>query len=330
MTDLTLCIFSVENVKCIPKLAEQSIQKGSKSFYFASLLFNKKTRTEVAMLYSWCRYCDDQIDDAPKGEAKKRAEELFTLTKSARNYVKKLKNERPLAFSPEAKIENLTDLPTGSLIDSPLEGMPMPFVAAALIAEKFEIPEIYFEDLLIGMEYDADFKNLQNMEELQIYCYRVAGVVGIMMTYIMGSSQMEKALPHAKALGEAMQITNICRDIFTDNEMGRCYLPESLLNEFGLTQKNYLDVRNRNSLFKIAEHLITLADQKYFFALKGIRYLNKRSAFVIVLAALVYKKIGDILLKHSELLKRATTSYLQKIGCLAKATWYWLLNRILA
>ena len=78
------------------------------------------------------------------------------------------------------------------------------------------------------MEMDLDLGQIDTEHELLRYCYRAAGVVGLMMCRVFGVTD-QRALRHAKSLGIAMQLTNIARDVREDWQRGRCYLPQSWL-----------------------------------------------------------------------------------------------------
>jgi phytoene synthase len=87
------------------------------------------------------------------------------------------------------------------------------------------------------MEMDLDVTRYADFAELDRYCYRVAGVVGLMMTHVLGC-RSDRCLPNALALGTAMQLTNILRDIAEDYRMGRVYLPQDELRRFGVEESD--------------------------------------------------------------------------------------------
>src|SRR5512144_2881560 len=177
------------------------ITKGSKSFSLAARLFDPETRDAAFFLYGWCRYCDDQIDDTGKTE---NQEELAKR-------VKALKDNTHSAFSFARQREPV-------------------FVALQYIVHRYGIPVHYALELIEGMSMDARVTRYSTLKELLLYCYRVAGTVGLMMTHVMGVRD-ERALRHAADLGIAMQLTNIARDIIEDAEMGRVYIPLAWLCE---------------------------------------------------------------------------------------------------
>ena len=90
------------------------------------------------------------------------------------------------------------------------------------------IPRRYADELLDGMAMDIGRIRYARVQELLVYCYRVAGTVGMMMAHVMGVRD-GAALRHATDLGIAMQLTNICRDVVEDERRDRVYLPAELL-----------------------------------------------------------------------------------------------------
>ena len=108
------------------------------------------------------------------------------------------------------------------------------------------IPETYFEDLLTGVEMDTGHVRQQTWEELDRYCYHVAGVVGLIMVHVLTEPAPELLKP-ARDLGTAMQLTNILRDIAEDWQRDRLYLPADELEKFGLTEDDIAQQRLSDS-----------------------------------------------------------------------------------
>ena len=104
------------------------------------------------------------------------------------------------------------------------------------------IPRNLFEDLLDGMAMDLDIARYPDFASLDLYCYRVAGVVGLMMTHVFGHRH-DRCLPRALALGTAMQLTNILRDVAEDYSLGRVYLPRDELERFGVEESQIAEGR---------------------------------------------------------------------------------------
>jgi phytoene synthase len=239
----------------------QAIKKGSLSFSFASTIFRRNVRDRVVKLYAWCRYVDDQIDDEGidlalrKGRLERIAKQSFDTLTAA-------------------------DLP--------------PAIAAFRELQRtVRIPKEYPMDLLLGMKMDLDRERYAELEDLELYCYRVAGVVGLMMTHVMGVSS-DKAYAHAVDLGVAMQLTNICRDILTDARMGRIYLPLSWLEELKLPAdpEVFESHAAKERLARLVDRLLIRADVLYRSGDEGLKYLPLRSCIAVAIAREVYSAIG--------------------------------------
>lgn len=261
---------------------KEIMRVGSKSFSLAAMLFPNNLRVSARLLYSWCRYCDDQVDIAAGPEAKAlRVQSLYAETKSA-----------------------LRGDPQTDLI----------FRAFQAVALKHQIPSEYALDLVRGMEMDVHNQQYEEFPELEKYCYHVAGTVGLMMVYIMGVSD-KKALAHAVDLGVAMQLTNISRDIVEDAALGRCYLPLSWVRAEGLTVAELSLPENRKIAAKLVAQLLEHTERYYVSGKRGMKYLPLRAAIAVAVAANVYREIGRLVISRGERAwdKRAVVSMPRKI-----------------
>lgn len=129
------------------------------------------------------------------------------------------------------------------------EGEPLEPAARALRPhlERFRIPRLYLEELLSGVEMDLTHLRYATFEELRRYCYRVASVIGLICLRIFGDEE-ERGRAYAENLGLALQLTNILRDLGSDHERGRIYLPAEDLQAFGYPE-DALARRERNGAF---------------------------------------------------------------------------------
>ena len=243
------------------------ITKGSKSFSLAAKLFDSDIRDAAFFLYGWCRYCDDQVDDAGKTESQ---DELAKR-------VKALKEDTISAFSFAQQREPV-------------------FVALQYIVHRYGIPVHYALELIEGMAMDARGTRYNSLKELLLYCYRVAGTVGLMMSHVMGLRD-ESALKHAADLGIGMQLTNIARDIIEDAAMGRIYLPLSWLQEAQIPAAEVAAPEYREKLAMLSLRLLREADHYYRSGDAGLWYLSFRSACAVSAARQVYSQIGSLLLR---------------------------------
>ncbi|MBN1997386.1 phytoene/squalene synthase family protein, partial [candidate division KSB1 bacterium] len=174
--------------------ARELTKEYSKSFYVSSLLLPKPQRWATFAVYGFCRYVDNLIDKPRK----RTAEDI-------RTEIENLKSELTLAYQ-----SGESEHPVIS-----------PFITTAL---HFDIPIEYPLELITGVLMDLDKKIYQTFDDLYLFCYRVAGVVGLMMTHITGYTNKD-AFVCAEKLGIAFQLTNILRDIKEDKDMGRIYIP---------------------------------------------------------------------------------------------------------
>jgi 15-cis-phytoene synthase len=243
------------------------IQKGSKSFSLAARLFDPATRDAAFFLYGWCRYCDDQVDQVG---ASVSPEELNQRLQA-------LKDKTAAAFSVAPQEEPV-------------------FIALQYIVYRYRIPAHYALELIEGMAMDVRATQYTSLKELLLYCYRVAGTVGLMMAHVMGLRD-EAALKHAADLGIAMQLTNIARDIVEDASMGRVYLPVTWLEEAKITPDEIAAPAHREKLAMLTLRLLREADRYYRSGDEGLWHLSFRSACAVAAARNVYSEIGALLLR---------------------------------
>jgi phytoene synthase len=170
------------------------------------------------------------------------------------------------------------------------------FIAMQYIVQRYSIPAHYALELIEGMAMDARGTRYRTFNDLSLYCYRVAGTVGLMMSHVMGLRD-ELALKHAADLGIAMQLTNIARDITEDALMGRVYLPLQWIEEAGITPEEITAKKNRHKLALITERLLKEAERYYLSGDAGLWHLSFRSACAVAAARHVYAAIGSLILR---------------------------------
>jgi 15-cis-phytoene synthase len=238
----------------------------AKSFYFAShLLFGARRRAAFA-LYAFCRRLDDLVDEGGAGVAPVELEERL---EQARRRVAEV-----YLSLPELAAPGLAP-PAERLMRARAQA---PWGAGELAAlghciQRFRIPEQPFQELISGMEMDLTKHRYATFEELELYCYRVAGVVGLMLTPVLGCAD-ERAASHAADLGRAMQLTNILRDVREDLERGRVYLPSEELRAFGLSEEELRRGRVDDRWRGFMRLQIRRARTWYASAAAGVPYLR--------------------------------------------------------
>lgn len=232
----------------------------AKSFYFSASIFPTDRRWATYAVYGFCRYADNLID-CPRNRTK---EELYAE-------VEALRQELIISFR------------TGES-EHPI------MRAFAPVATMYKIDIEYALDMLRGVTMDMEQSRYQTFDELYVFCYRVASVVGLMMTCVMGYKD-KSAFGYAEKMGVAMQLTNILRDIQEDKNMGRIYLPLEDLDRFGVDETDILRERFSPELQKMMKFQVERAHHYYDEGDKGIPLLPKESQYAISSASKIYRGI---------------------------------------
>lgn len=212
----------------------------ARTFYFASHCLPRKTRTHAYAVYAFCRWVDNAVDDAQSlDDAKLR-----------------------LGIARQA------------LIDAYGSGPLAPgLMAFRQTVKSRRVPHQLFDDLLEGMAMDLVKFRYETWEELDLYCYRVAGVVGLMMTHVFGYDD-PRCFEQAKSLGTAMQLTNILRDIGEDFDRGRLYLPADELSQFGVTMGQIESMKVSPEFVSLMQFQVDRARRYYAEADSGVRHVQ--------------------------------------------------------
>ncbi|RKH40205.1 phytoene/squalene synthase family protein [Corallococcus llansteffanensis] len=260
----------------------------AKSFFFASYLLFGQRRKAAFALYAFCRRLDDMVDAADERATDVVPVALSTRLTRARERVAEVYLPLPELASKELGPPAARQ----PALEAPSPWEPSEFAALRHSIHHHRIPEQPFQDLISGMEMDLTKHRYETWEELELYCYRVAGVVGLMLTPVLGCEDA-RAVEPAADLGRAMQLTNILRDVREDLERGRVYLPADELRAFGLTEddlrRGQVDARWRDFM----RFQIQRARAYYARAASGVKYLTGfGSQRMVRLMGAIY---GDIL-----------------------------------
>jgi phytoene synthase len=257
----------------LAEACRETIARGSKSFAAAARLFDPRTRESATLLYAWCRYCDDQVDGQILG----------------------FENASPDSTTGRSRLDTIRRETRRALAGEQVE-IPA-FAALRRVVEHNRIPERYPLEHLDGFAMDVEGRTYRCLDDTIGYCYHVAGVVGIMMAYIMGVRD-EPTLRRAMDLGIAFQLTNIARDVMDDARLGRLYLPGDWLAQAGVPAGKVQDIHHRPGVFQVVRRILEEAERYYESASYGIRRLPFRSAWAIATAKEIYRDIGRIVLKR--------------------------------
>lgn len=248
---------SVASARMDALACRELLREGSKSFYAASLLLPGRVRADVYSLYAFCRIADDQVD----------------LSGGPREAVILLRSRLEALYAGA--------MPRGAVERS----------FAALVRRR-SIPYSLPAALIEGFDWDAQERRYETLSDVRAYGVRVAGVVGIMMTLLMGVRSAE-ALSRACDLGVAMQLTNIARDVGEDARDGRLYLPREWFHEEGLDADSWLaNPQFCPQIKRMTERLLDEAERLYRRAESGIAMLPLDTRPAIWAARKIYAEIG--------------------------------------
>ncbi|HET9624952.1 MAG TPA: phytoene/squalene synthase family protein [Kofleriaceae bacterium] len=237
-----------------------SLATGSKSFALAARLLSPRLADHAAALYAWCRRADDAVDLVPPAEAPAA--------------VARLRDELARCYR-------------GERFDEPA------LVALQAVIRDTRLPRAYPEALLDGLAMDAAATAYATLDELYLYCYRVAGVVGLMMSHVFGVRD-DRALRQAVHLGIAMQLTNVCRDVAEDWQRGRLYLPDDVLGGPALRAQlgGPRAALAAPAVARAIDRLLAIADVLYRSGDRGIPALPWRAGLAVRAARAIYARIG--------------------------------------
>lgn len=151
--------------------------------------------------------------------------------------------------------------------------------------------------MIEGQKMDFDFTQPKDMAEFQEYCYHVAGTVGLMLLPIIAKENSKNLREVGLGLGEAMQITNILRDIGEDYRQGRIYIPVDLLDEFPKAIQAIETNIINDDFIKVWESLALIAEKKYKVFFKNLKLFDKDSRIAVASSALLYGEIMNVVRK---------------------------------
>ena len=244
--------------------------KSGSSFYYSFLFLPKTKRLAITALYAFCREVDD-IADAEMD-----------------NNIKLVKLEW-WRSEIESLYEGSAHHPVSQALVSPIKG--------------FNLEKKHFLEIIDGMEMDLEKVRFANFEELNLYCYRVAGVVGLLSASIFGYKD-PKTLEYATKLGLALQLTNIIRDVYEDSLRNRLYLPLDELEKFGVTEKEIFNRQDTESFHKLISFHAERAHQCYRDAFDTLplqdRYNQKTGT---IMAAIYENTLNEMELDKLQVLK---------------------------
>ncbi len=188
---------------------QEKAAKSGSSFYYAFRFLPEDRRRAITAFYAFCREVDNIVDEV---------------------------SEPAVAHTKLAYWRREVDALYVGTAQHPVMQALNPHIAPMLL------PQSAFHTVIDGMQQDLEKTRYLNFAELSAYCYKAAGVVGEVSARIFGMSIPDnpKTLEYARTLGEALQLTNIIRDVGEDARRGRIYLPQDELDRFGVSSSTLL------------------------------------------------------------------------------------------
>jgi presqualene diphosphate synthase len=256
---------AVADEAALRETIRRRVEAAGTSFYWAMRLLPQERRDGMYAVYAFCREVDDIADDWP--EAKRPA--------------------GLAAWHDE--------------IEAIYAGRPRRLIARALEAPiaRFQLRKADFHDVIDGMEMDAaEAIRAPDMAMLDLYCARVAAAVGHLSVHVFGDPG-EAAHEVADALGRALQLTNILRDLAEDAERGRLYLPRELLGRHGIRSDDPATVLRHPALPAVCRDLADVALQHFDTAEAAMRRSSRRAMRPAAVMGAFYRAMLNALVEAS-------------------------------
>ena len=250
----------------------------AKTFYLGTLLLPPEKRRAIWAIYVWCRRTDELMD-SPEAQARP-VEEL-------------------------ADRLNRWELKTRDLfkghVDDELDAVMVDTL------ERFPQSIQPYLDMIEGQRMDLTWTRYPRFDDLRLYCYRVAGTVGLMTQGVMGLDQAYSSAPWsdrpdtsdaAVALGIANQLTNILRDVGEDRGRGRIYLPLEDLEHFGYSEDDLMAGRINQAWKDLMAFQLSRARAWFDRSEAGVRWLSRDARWPVWTSLRLYRGILDVIERH--------------------------------
>jgi phytoene synthase len=237
---------------------EDKARQSGSSFYYSFMFLPPDKRRAITALYAFCREVDDVVDECAD-EHVARTTLNWWRTQVAGIY----------GGTPQ---------------------YPQHPVAQALVpvVKQFNLSQEHLLEIIDGMEMDLNQPRYPDFKSLQLYCYRVASVVGLLAAEIFGYTD-RKTLKYAHDLGIAFQLTNIIRDVGEDARRNRIYLPMDELQQFGVTAADILNAKETDNFQKLMAFQIERAQRYYKQALDQLPAVDHKSQRTGLIMAAIYQ-----------------------------------------
>ncbi len=266
---------------------ERTAQSGS-SFYYSFLFLPPERRRAIMAFYAFCREVDDVVDET--------SDSAIAAAKLTwwRQEVVRIADGQP-------------EHPVG--------------LALQAAGRQFNIPKEWLLEIIDGMEMDLTQSRYLDFKGLQLYCYRVASVVGLVAAEIFGY-QDRQTQKYAHDLGIAFQLTNIIRDIGEDARRGRIYIPVEELKQFNVPAADILNARYSDNFTALMRFQVERAEHYYAQALAQLPAADRKAQRPGLIMAAIYRTVLDEIRREDfrVLHQRISLTPLRKIW-IAWKTW---------
>ncbi len=255
------------------EICRKETQQWAKTFYLGTLLLPQEKRRAIWAIYVWCRRTDEIMDSV----------EAST------------KSQDELSDNLDEWEENTKNVFKGN-IKSELDSVLLDTI------EKYPQSIQPYLDMIDGQRMDLNKFRYKDFNELKLYCYRVAGTVGLMTQNVMGidsayTSAPWSAMPDpseaAIALGIANQLTNILRDVGEDRHRGRIYLPQADIEKFNYSEEELLEGRINKQWKALMNFQLKRAREWFQKSEEGIKWLSSDARWPVWTSLRLYRGILD-------------------------------------
>lgn len=259
---------------------KKAAQSGS-NFYYSFLTLSDDRRNAITALYAFCREVDDIVDSP--GEANIKQIKLDWWRQEIGNL-----------------FTNTPQHPITRALAQPIK--------------QFSLAQEHFLEIIDGMEMDLQVSHYPDFKALNLYCHRVAGVVGILSAEIFGF-QDRQTLKYAHNLGIAFQLTNIIRDVYDDMRHDRLYLPLEELAQFGVTENQILQGQFNDAFKQLIQFQIQRAMEYYQRAMMQLPEVDRYNQRAGLIMAAIYQRLLEEIRRDSAkiLEQRISLSPLRKL-----------------
>lgn len=271
--------------------AKRLVERSGTSFYWGMRLLPLPKREAMFAIYAFCREVDDIADGEMATADKRRALDGW------RDEI-------------DALYRRVPSRPTAIALLEPLE--------------RFDLPKAEFLSMIDGMAMDAEEARWPpTMAELERYCRAVAGTVGILSMTVFGQrgGDLDRG---ALALAEALQLTNILRDVHEDALRGRLYLPKELLGQYGMAGASPKDVVLHPDLRGVCRALASRADKAFALAGRHLAKGDRRKIRPALIMMHIYRRVLDRLIARDwrEPEKRVRLGKVERLRIAVRHGWF--------